>query len=198
MKYSLSNIIKDLLEKIPVLENRINTLSTKIKNINNNGAVSPVLTDIFDRAGTIDLTAFSAADKARHKALINKSQNASQNLWNNTTGIHAYGGDTDMANGLARGTLKLTQSYKNFDKILVVASDDAATVITYRIWDTWELSHAFNSCFSFEFVGMSGFVWEFYGRVRTGTATNYVLSTDTVWSCRAQNCGIVAIYGIKY
>ena len=30
MKYSLSNIIKDLLAKIPVLENRINTLSTKI------------------------------------------------------------------------------------------------------------------------------------------------------------------------
>lgn len=37
MKYSLSNIIKDLLAKIPVLENRINTLSTKITNINNNG-----------------------------------------------------------------------------------------------------------------------------------------------------------------
>ena len=37
MKYSLSDIIKDLLAKIPVLENRINTLSTKITNINNNG-----------------------------------------------------------------------------------------------------------------------------------------------------------------
>ena len=35
MKYSLSDIIKDLLAKIPVLENRINTLSTKITNINN-------------------------------------------------------------------------------------------------------------------------------------------------------------------
>lgn len=37
MKYSLSDIIKDLLAKIPVLENRISTLSTKITNINNNG-----------------------------------------------------------------------------------------------------------------------------------------------------------------
>ena len=37
MKYSLSDITKDLLAKIPVLENRISTLSTKITNINNNG-----------------------------------------------------------------------------------------------------------------------------------------------------------------
>ena len=42
MKYSLSNIIKDLLAKIPVLENRINTLSTKITNINNNSVVKKV------------------------------------------------------------------------------------------------------------------------------------------------------------
>ena len=26
----------------------------------------------------------------------------------------------------------------------------------------------------------------------------FAWSTDTVWSCREQNCGIVAIYGIKY
>ena len=38
MKYSLSDIIKDLLAKIPVLENRINTLSTKITNLATNGA----------------------------------------------------------------------------------------------------------------------------------------------------------------
>ncbi|MDY6068283.1 MAG: KilA-N domain-containing protein [Opitutales bacterium] len=30
------------------------------------------------------------------------------------------------------------------------------------------------------------------------SATNYVLSTDTIWNCGGQNCGIVAIYGIKY
>ena len=37
MKYSLSNIIKDLLAKIPVLETRINNLSTKISNISSSG-----------------------------------------------------------------------------------------------------------------------------------------------------------------
>ena len=342
MKYSLSNIIKDLLAKIPVLENRINTLSTKITNINNNSVVkkvsnsapegntltlvegaietdafriivgdegkdnlyvsfdtcdngnekiqfrqymgnaiphyeifngtpirtavilgrngettfpvsvtapkfvgslqgnadtankgnwkgknddrwyqmafsldsefnwqsnnafrynpasnAPVMTDIFDRAGTIDLTALSAADKARHKALIDKSQNTIQNLWNNTTGIHAYGGDVDMANGYAHGTLKLTQSYKNFDKILVVASGDDAIWTTYRIWDTWELAHAFSSCIAFDIIGMTRIFWIVYGTQQHGTG-KFAWSTDTVWSCREQNCGIIAIYGLSY
>lgn len=161
------------------------------------GNRTPVMTDIFDRAGTIDLTAISAADKARHKALINKSQNTIQNLWNNTTGIHAYGGDVDMANGYAHGTLKLTQSYKNFDKILVVATTDVADWITYRIWDTWELAHAFSSCFAFDLLAVQGRFWIFYGTQQHGTG-KFVWSTDTVWSCRDQNCGIVAIYGIKY
>lgn len=162
------------------------------------GNRTPVMTDIFDRAGTIDLSAMNATDKARHKALINKSSNMTQNLWDNDRGIHAYGGDTGMSNGYVKGTLKLTQSYKNFDKILVVACNDGANWTTYRIWDTWELSHAFNSCFAFDFVGRANTYWEIYGSVRTGTATNYVLSTDTIWSCRDQNGGIIAIYGIKY
>ena len=36
MKYSLSEIIKDLLAKIPVLENRISTLSTQITKLSQN------------------------------------------------------------------------------------------------------------------------------------------------------------------
>lgn len=325
MKYSLSNIIKDLLAKIPVLENRINTLSTKITNINNNSVVkkvsnsapegntltlvegaietdgfriivgdegkdnlyvsfdtcdngnekiqfrqygnpippyglfngtlirtavilgrngettfpvsvtapkfvgslqgnadsatnadtvdgyhasdllrtlggnrTPVMTDIFDRAGTIDLTAMNATDKARHKALINKSQNALQNAWNNQTGIHAYGGDVDMANGYAHGTLKLTQSYMDFDKILVVASNDYADTVFCKLWDVYELAYMFFHGYKFPVCDCAGLYWYLFGKIRTGTATGYVLSTDTIWSCAGQNCGIVAIYGIKY
>lgn len=161
------------------------------------GNRTPVMTDIFDRAGTIDLTNLRDDDKATHKACINKSQNVVQNLWNNATGIHAYGGDVNMANDYSRGALKLTQSYKNFDKILVVACDDDANVIKYRIWDTWELAHAFSSCFAFDILG-SNIYWEIYGSVRTGDATDYVLSTDTIWNCYNQRSGIIAIYGIKY
>ena len=161
------------------------------------GNRTPVMTDIFDRAGTIDLTAMNATDKANNKAKINKSPNSLQNLWNNTTGIHAYGGDVDMANGYAHGTLKLTQSYKNFDKILVVACDDDAVWTTYSIWDTWELSHAFNSCFAFNIIRGTNIYWLFYGTQQHGTG-KFAWSTDTVWSCREQNCGIIAIYGLSY
>ena len=195
MKYSLSNIIKDLLAKIPVLENRINTLSTKITNINNK---APVMTDIFDRAGTIDLSAMNATDKARHKTLINKSQNAIQNLWNNTTGIHAYGGDVDMANGYGRGTLKLTQSYKNFDKILVVGTNDYTSVVFCKLWDVYELNYMFSHTYKFPIINMGGLLWYLFGKTRTGTATGYVLSKDTIWSCGGQGCGIIAIYGLSY
>lgn len=162
------------------------------------GNKAPVMTDIFDRAGTIDLSAMNAADKARHKTLINKSQNMAQNLWNNTTGIVSYGGDTDMANGYARGTLKLTQSYKNFDKILVVASNDSADMVFCKLWDVWELAYMFSHSYKFSVCHCYGLCWYLFGSVRTGTATNYVLSTDTIWNCGGQNCGIIAIYGIKY
>ena len=161
------------------------------------GHGDPVLTDIFDRAGTIDLTGLSATDKVKHKSYINKQENVMQNLWNTSTGIYAYGGDVDMANGYTRGTLKLTQSYINFDKILIVASGDDATWVTYRLWDAWELHHAFTTQFAIDIVGVTGVYAIFYGTQKHGTG-NFIWSTDTIWSCRKQDLGIVAIYGIKY
>lgn len=162
------------------------------------GNKAPVMTDIFDRAGTIDLSAMNYIDIARHKANINKAPNMTQNLWYNTTGIHSYGGDVDMANGYARGTLKLTQSYKNFDKILVVASNDDANTVFCKLWDVYELAYMFSHSYKFSVCDCAGLYWYLFGSVRTGTATNYVLSTDTIWSCGGQNCGIIAIYGLSY
>ena len=161
------------------------------------GNRTPVMTDIFDRAGTIDMSTMSATDKANNKAKINKSRNSLQSIWNNTTGIHAYGGDVDMSEGYHRGTLKLTQSYKNFDKILVVGTNDDGDKVFTKLWDVWELAYAFSHSFRFPLYN-EGSYWTVYGSVRTGTATNYVLSTDTIWNCYNQNCGIIAIYGVKY
>ena len=160
------------------------------------GNRTPVITDIFDRAGTIDMSTMSAADKATHKANINKAPNMTQNIWNNGSGIHAYGGDADIA-GYNRGTLKLTQSYKNFDKILVVGVNDRGDLLIYKLWDVWALANAFASGSHFQLFH-GGDYWFLYGSTRKGTNTNYVLSTDTVWSCQDQNSGIIAIYGIKY
>lgn len=161
------------------------------------GNQTPVITDIFDRAGTIDMGTMSAADKATHKADINKSSNMTQDIWNTYTGIHAYGGDYDIA-GYNRGTLKLTQSYKNFDKILVVGVDDKGYHLTYKLWDVWALANAFAGGSHFHLFHGRDYYWFLYGSTRKGTNTDYALSTDTVWSCQDQNSGIVAIYGIKY
>lgn len=161
------------------------------------GNRTPVITDIFDRAGTIDMTTMSAADKATHKANINKARNATQNIWNTDTGISAYGGDYDMANGYGHGSLKLTQSYKNFDKILVVGANDKGELLIYKLWDVWALANAFAGGSRFQLFH-GGDYWFLYGSAKKGTWAGYVLSTDTVWSCQGQNSGIVAIYGIKY
>lgn len=161
------------------------------------GNRTPVITDIFDRAGTIDMSTMSAADKAKHKANINKASNVTQNIWNNSTGIHAYGGDLVM-NGYSRGALKLTQSYKNFDKIFVVGSNDDGNRVAYKLWNVYELVYAFSHSFRFKFIFEDDVYWTLYGSVRTGTDTDYVLSTDTILNCQDQNCGIIAIYGIKY
>ena len=161
------------------------------------GNKTPIFTDIFDRAGTIDMSTMSDADKAKHKANIDKAWNMTQNIWNNDTGIHAYGGDTDIS-GYKHGTLKLTQSYKDFDKILVVGCNDDGNIVVHKLWDVWELAYAFAHSYRFFLFSSDHDYWSPFGSVRTGTNTGYVLSTDTVWSCDDQNGGIIAIYGIKY
>ncbi|WP_303164450.1 hypothetical protein [Mitsuokella multacida] len=161
------------------------------------GNQTPVITDIFDRAGTIDMTTMSAADKATHKANINKAANAVQNCWNTDTGIKGYGGDFDIQNGYIRGTLKLTQSYKNFDKILVVGTEDHAGFTYYKLWDVWELANAFANNDCFKLITSTGNYWILVGTAKHGNVARK-LSTDTIWSCQQQNSAIVAIYGIKY
>ena len=160
------------------------------------GHNTPVITDIFDRAGTIDMSTMSAADKTTHKNNINKASNMTQNIWNTDTGMRAYGGDYDIA-GYNRGTLKLTQSYKNFDKILVVCIKDKGYVVFCRLWDVWELAHAFANYHSFFLANSDSDYWMLYSTTKHGNTTAK-WSTDTVWSCAEQNSGIVAIYGIKY
>lgn len=161
------------------------------------GNRTPVITDIFDRAGTIDMSTMSEEDKATHKANINKAANAAQNIWNTDTGIHAYGGDYDISGGYIRGTLKLTQSYKNFDKIMVIGTEDKANFTYYKLWDVWELANAFANNDCFMLITSTGNYWTLVGTAKHGNAIRK-LSTDTIWSCQQQNSGIVAIYGIKY
>lgn len=160
------------------------------------GNRTPVITDIFDRAGTIDMSTMSEADKATHKANINKAPNMIQNLWNGACGIYAYGGDTDI-NGYYRGTLKLTQSYKNFDKLMIIFTDDKAGWELVRMFDVYEFNYYMTSLHSFNLLENNLF-WYIYGLTKHGTDADFKPSTETILSCRSQNCGIIGIYGIKY
>lgn len=162
------------------------------------GNHTPVITDIFDRAGTIDLSDMRDSDKASEKAKINKARNSIQNIWDASYGIYAYGGGLGMQNSYPRGTIKLTQSYKDFDKILIVACNDDGKVLVYKVWDVWELAFAFANSYRFCILGMSSIYWFIYGDTYRGTVTNYKLSTDTIWCCSDENSGIIGIYGIKY
>lgn len=161
------------------------------------GNRTPVITDIFDRAGTIDMSTMSAADKATHKANINKAPNMVQNLWNDACGIYAYGGDNDIAGEYNRGTLKLTQSYKNFDKLMIIFTDDKANWELVRMFDVYEFNYYMTSLHSFTLLENNLF-WCVYGLTKQGTDASFKPSTETVLSCRYQNCGIIGIYGIKY
>lgn len=153
--------------------------------------------DIFDRPGTIDMTTMNAADKATHKANINKARNASQNIWNTDAGIYAYGGDYDMSNGYSHGALKLTQSYKNFDKVLIMGCNDDGNLVVPYLWDVWELAYMFANSYRFFLFSSDHDFWIPYGTTKHGNATR-VWSTDTIWNCENQNSGIIAIYGIKF
>ena|GEM_PF-1149555 len=161
------------------------------------GNRTPVITDIFDRAGTIDMSTMSAADKAKHKANINKAPNMTQNIWNNSTGIHAYGGDTDIS-GFPISTLKLTQSWRNFDKLMILYTDDGGNWGRVRTFDVYEFNYCMTNMHSFNILFANGQSWHVYGLTKHGTDSDFKPSTETVLSCRSQNCGIIGIYGIKF
>ena len=161
------------------------------------GNQTPVITDIFDRAGTIDMTTMSAADKATHKANINKAPNMIQNIWNNGTGIHAYGGDIDMS-GYSCGTLKLTQSWRNFDKLMILYTDDDGEFGRVRTFDVYEFNYCMTSMHSFNILLDDSQSWHVFGLTKHGTDSSFIPSTETILSCRGQNCGIIGIYGIKF
>ena len=186
-------------DEVISVTDKVNDLSSKVNDSLEHlkGNHTPVVTDIFDRAGTIDMTTMSDSNKATHKANINKAKNASQNIWNTDTGIRAYGGNYDMIDGYYQGTLKLTQSYKNFYKILVHLVRCDGVYSSYKMWDVWELVQAFATGYCFFLANSDADYWVVFGATKLGN-NSFKLSTDTVWSCYDKNTGIVGIYGIKY
>ena len=122
---------------------------------------------------------------------------AIKNKRNTGSGIVAYGGDNNSSN-LQYGDIILRQSYKNFDKILVIGSNDDANYSSFQLWDVWELTYMFEHYRRFPlWEGLEKDHWLIYGSRYQGS-TNMRLSTATRWNCESQNSCIVEIYGLKF
>ena len=120
-----------------------------------------------------------------------------QNIWNDACDIHAYGGDTDIKE-YARGTLKLTQSWKNFDKLMIVYTDDDGNWEKVRVFDVYEFNYCMKNLHSINLFSDYSAYWYVYGVTKHGTDASFIPSTETVLSCRKQNAGLIGIYGIKF
>lgn len=115
-----------------------------------------------------------------------------KNLNNANTGISAYGGDNKA---LGIGDIHLKQSYKKFDKILILFCNDPANEHNIVVWDKWELELHFAQKYRFNIL-RSSLWWSLWCANKANA--DHKLSTETIWYCQDQNCGIIEIYGLTY
>ena len=172
------------------------------------GKTTPTMTALVDWAAMTTACNLSPATVSVSTVVDGSSVTLSvpsiKNLRNISTGIMAYGGDNNSGSltGTNRpfysGDIILKQSYKNFDKILIVFCNDDTNIISYKIWEKWELEYAFNHSWHFVLYEVIGMDWWLRGTKKQGTNTDQLLSTDTFWRVYVQNSGIVEIYGLKY
>jgi hypothetical protein len=119
-----------------------------------------------------------------------------KNLNNTGTGISAYGGDNKGS--LGNGDIYLKQSYKNFDAILVVGCNDPTDFpMTYK-WEKWELEFMFNQQYRLNLFNDGSYCgyWNVWCSKVAGAS--HPQSTETIWYCEQQNCGMIEIYGLNY
>lgn len=114
----------------------------------------------------------------------------------------AYGGDSEVLTvkykAPGNGVILMKQSYRNFDAILIRRCNDSGFEQAPRIIPTWLLDYQFvsgsNVSLFHESIGWN--LLPFNKPPEYGTNINP--STELIWQCWWQNCGIVEIYGIKY
>ena len=99
--------------------------------------------------------------------------------------------------GLEAGDIFLTEDYRNFDKIMVISSDDSLVSQACNVWDVWALEYAFNHCNRID-ISMGRYTyWFVWGAIKLGSE-NHALSTPTIWRMAWQETKIIDIIGIKY
>lgn len=89
--------------------------------------------------------------------------------------------------GYGSGDIPLSQSFKNFDKLLVVGGDDNKTARTQNTWDTWILDIMLNWGLRVQFLEYASGYW-FIKPYSNG-------STETLLKLDTENLVIYGVYG---
>jgi hypothetical protein len=93
------------------------------------------------------------------------------------------------------------QSWRNFDKILVIGSNDDCNYIFHNLFETWDLYFAFtHPSWRIEIFGNPNIYWRVTPYACYGTLHDWDgrYSNDMRWYTVEQNSVLVDIYGINY
>ena len=116
-----------------------------------------------------------------------KRQNSNNDVRNiNNTGTGIVGTNTN-------NPILLKESYKNYDKVVIIATDTQGRYRLPVTYETWLLAFLFDQKNGFSLFDVYSFMWKL-----TSTTNTSNPSTDTQWRQYEKNCGIIEIYGIKY
>lgn len=89
------------------------------------------------------------------------------------------------------GNITLSQSWKNFDELIVFAGNDSANYVTSWRIETWELQKRIDLAVE---NGKNQFGL-FYGSIYWHLSTT---STNTSWVSNTENCALYAVYGVNF
>ena len=98
--------------------------------------------------------------------------------------------------GTSGQDIHLTQSWKNFDKILIRSWHGGAWLMHSTIWEKWELEQMFNGTGMIDIT--NGVSIDYYIYASNQGTSAHPLSTETTWYRYDSNCYIQEIYGVNY
>ena len=119
-------------------------------------------------------------------------------IWNEPTKTLLFGSATDKSKRIGDGVITLSQSYDKFDALLIVSSNDGASILTTTIIPVWELKLRNKLAKDMDIPKFelprttAGNFW-FIDKSSTTTA---LIERDS--NTYYENSSILAIYGLKW
>lgn len=103
------------------------------------------------------------------------------------------GGESLAAStGIGSGTITLSESWRNFDMLLIIGADDNGAQVQPKLYFGWEFALVFDNIAKQKLKMTIWSIDENYWMIKPDE------STDTTWVSPNQNSCILAIYGINF